>query len=211
MSPVRTMASKLQTKRKVSKPLTYEEFLTLTEGEHAEWVDGEVLLLMPASQIHQNLADFLLTLLRFFVEHHGLGKVLSAPFQMKTGESLPGREPDALFVAKENLSRLRLNHLEGPADLVIEVVCPESRERDRGAKFYEYEAGGVKEYWLIDPQRKQAEFYQLNADGVYQLVSPNEQGVYFSRVVPGLWIKVSWVWEETMPPLKTVLQAWQLI
>lgn len=79
-----------------------------------------------------------------------------------------GREPDLLFVAQEHLDRLQETYLDGPANLVVEVVSPESLARDRGAKFVEYEAGGVPEYWLLDPLRRWAEFYCLGEDGRYR-------------------------------------------
>jgi Uma2 family endonuclease len=208
------MAQELETlsERTPVKPnkMTYEKFLECAEGMHAEWVNGEVIYTIPASRVHQNLAGFIFVILRFFVEYHGLGQVLSAPFQMKTGRELPGREPDVMFVSNERLSSLQTNHLEGPADLVVEVVSAESRERDRGAKFYEYEAGGIREYWLIDPLRRQAEFYRLSEDGIYQLVPVGADGVYRSTVLEGLWVKVSWFWDETMPPVREVVNMWKL-
>lgn len=60
------------------------------------------------------------------------------------------------FVAEEHLDRLQEMHLEGPADLVVEIVSPESRLRDRGEKFAEYELAGVSEYWLLDPELRRA-------------------------------------------------------
>ncbi|GIX48435.1 MAG: hypothetical protein KatS3mg131_2646 [Candidatus Tectimicrobiota bacterium] len=112
--------------------LSYEEFLKwCDEDTWAEWVNGEVILLSPASRRHQQLVVFLVRVLGAFVEQQGLGVVLSAPFQMKTGPELPGREPDLLFIARENLERLKETHLEGPADLVIEVVF--SREPPAGS------------------------------------------------------------------------------
>src|SRR5947207_1485885 len=63
--------------------MTYEEFLAWDDGRHAEWVDGEVILISPASDQHQDLVGFLYTLLRHFAEMHDLGRVLIAPFQMK--------------------------------------------------------------------------------------------------------------------------------
>jgi Uma2 family endonuclease len=86
---------------------------------------------------------------------------------MKLAQS--GREPDLLFVAQTNLERLKETYLDGPADLVVEIVSPEGVGRDRGVKFYEYAQGGVPEYWLIDPQTEWAEFYRL------------EEGHYHSR------------------------------
>jgi Uma2 family endonuclease len=186
--------------------MTYEEFLEwCDEDTLAEWTDGEVIMYSPASDRHQDLADFLTSVLRIYVEGHGLGWVRSAPFQMKTGPDLPGREPDVLFVAGEHLNRLKETYLDGPADLVIEIVSPESGPRDRGEKFYEYESGGVAEYLLIDPQRQQAEFYQRGDQGRYHPVFPDDAGRYHARSVPGFWLDVSWLWQAPLPsPIRAV-------
>jgi len=95
--------------------------------------------------------------------------------------------------------------------LVIEIISTESRSRDRGDKFYEYEQGGVREYWLLDPLRKQAEFYHLGEDGIFRLVSPDHDGKYHSRMIRGLWIKVDWLWQSPLPPFFGVLKEWKLI
>jgi Uma2 family endonuclease len=192
--------------------MSYEEFLARAdEDTRAEWVDGEVIVMSPASDRHQDLVRFLTSLLSFAVEAHNLGVIRPAPFQMKTGPDLPGREPDLLFIARSHLDRLKENHLDGPADLVIEVISPESRSRDRGEKFYEYEQGGVREYWLIDPQRKRAEFYSLGKGSIYLPVSVGEDGLFRSAVLKGLELQVDWFWQEPLPPLLTVLKAWGLV
>jgi Uma2 family endonuclease len=194
------------------KKLTYEEFLGwCDEDTWAEWVNGEVIVLSPASDKHQNLADFLTVILRVYAEAHGLGVVRSAPFQMKTGPDLPGREPDLLFVAEEHSERLKENYLDGPADLVIEITSPESRLRDRGEKFAEYELGGVKEYWLIDPERKEVDFYRLDERGRYRLTEPDREGIYRSIVLPGFWLKADWLWQEPLPAVLEVLRELGLI
>ena len=144
--------------------MSYEEFLEWDgENLHVEWVKGNVVSLPHPGREEADVADFLRAILRPFVEVRGIGIILSEPFQMKTGPNLPGRAPDVLFVAKKNLPRLKENHLQGPADLVIEVISPRTRDVDRGDKFYEYGQGGVTEYWLIDPARRQAKFYVLVA------------------------------------------------
>ncbi|RMG53227.1 MAG: Uma2 family endonuclease [Acidobacteria bacterium] len=192
--------------------MTYEEFLAWAdEDTWAEWVDGEVIVMRPVSKLHQQLGLFLLLLLQHFVEAHQLGTVLYEPFQMKTGPELPGRSPDIIFVLREHLDRLKENYLDGPADLVVEIISPESRARDRGEKFYEYEQGGVREYWLIDPDRKQAEFYQRGEDGIYRLVPVDEEGIYRSAVLEGLWLKVAWLWQDPLPPLMSVIKEWGLV
>ncbi len=132
--------------------------------------------------------------------------VLSAPFQMKLER---GREPDLLFVASEHLERLKEAYLEGPADLVVEIVSPESVGRDRGEKFCEYEQAGVPEYWLIDPLREQAEFCQLGAQGRYRMVMPEAGEIYHSAVVPGFWLRVAWLWQP--PSILETLRELALI
>ena len=129
--------------------LTYEEFLAWADEDTlAEWVDGDVIMVSPASDRHQDLVRFLTALLSIYVKAKDLGVIRPAPFQMKLAN---GREPDVLFIASEHVDRLQETYLDGPADLVIEILLPESAARDRGEKFYEYEAEGVPEYWLIDP------------------------------------------------------------
>lgn len=192
--------------------MTYEEFLAWADEDvWAEWVDGEVIKLSPASKRHQLIAGFIAAIFQFYVEAHKLGVVLTAPFQMKIGPKLSGREPDVLFVATRHLHRLKDTYLDGPADLVVEIISPESRARDRGAKFYEYEQGGVREYWLIDPLRKQAEFYQLGKDKIYRPAPIASDGIYRSAALRGFEMKVDWLWQEPLPPLMSVLKEWGLV
>ncbi len=175
------------------RKMTYEEFLEWADEDAlAEWVEGEVVLYSPASVQHQVIRDFLLATMRAFTEAKGLGIVLSAPFQMKLARS--GREPDLLFVAKDNLGRLRETYLEGPADLVVEIVSPESERRDKGEKFWEYQEAGVKEYWIIDPEKKQAEFWELSLSGKFQLRMEGSEGKYESKAIEGFWLRIEWLW-----------------
>lgn len=184
--------------------MTYEEFLAWAdEDTYAEWVNGEVIMISPASRRHQKIAWFLATLFSAFADRHELGEVLTAPFQMRLATS--GREPDVLFIAKEHLDRLHDTFLAGPADLVVEVVSPESAARDRGEKFYEYEAAGIREYWLIDPEREIAEIYALE-DGRYYPAFVGREGRYASRVLPGFWLHIEWLWQDPLPPLADVLR-----
>jgi Uma2 family endonuclease len=189
--------------------VTFDEFLAWAdEDTRAEWVAGEIIMPSPAAYRHQRLADFLIGVLLPFVEVHDLGVVCSAPFLMRIGAT--AREPDLLFVAREHLARLRATYLDGPADLAVEIVSPESRRRDREVKWAEYAAAGVAEYWIIDPDARWAEFWVLES-GEYRAAWAGAAGRYEAQAVPGFWLQVEWLWQEPLPPVLTVLRALKLV
>ncbi len=187
--------------------MTYAEFLAWADEDvHAEWVNGEVIIHMPPKERHQDIVGFLHALLRFFVDFFSLGKVLTAPFEVKLSPEGPAREPDILFVARENLARLTEDRLMGPADLIVELIPEDSVTRDRAEKFYEYQEAGVREYWIIDsrPGKERADFWVLDNRGRYRPIPIGDDGIYRSTVVPGFWLRVDWLWAEMVPdPLLT--------
>jgi len=179
--------------------MSYEEYLDWAdEGVLAEWVNGEVIVHMPPKDLHQALAGFLYHIIELFVAVFDLGMVRIAPFEVRLGPDGPSREPDVLFLAKTHLDRRTPERVVGPPDLIIEVVSDDSVRRDRVTKFDEYEAAGVLEYWVIDnrPGRGRAWFYQLDPSGHYRSVLVGEDGVYHSAVLPGMGLRVDWLWQE---------------
>jgi Uma2 family endonuclease len=99
--------------------------------------------------------------------------------------------------------------IDGPADLVVEVVSPESRTHDRVEKFREYQLAGVRDYWLIDPAAKTAEAYRLSVDGSYERVA-DASGRLTCIALPGFWMDAAWLWAEA-PDEWAAYEAWGLI
>jgi Uma2 family endonuclease len=181
--------------------MSAEEFLRWEHLGIAEWVNGEVSI-MAVTNEHQRIVDFLNRLLGIFVQISGLGIVRSAPYAMR---AVPGgniREPDLTFVATAHLERVRREVLDGPADLVVEVVSEESVARDYDDKFAEYQDAGVQEYWIIDPRpnRRRASFFQRDAHGRLQPALVDANNVYRSSVLPGFWLKLEWLWQADPEP-----------
>ncbi len=192
--------------------ISYQKFLEWN-GENGwfEWINGEVFEMSNPSLKHQDLSDFLTSISRFFIEVKNLGKVISAPFQIKFDFRPSGRQPDIMFVSNENLHLLKKQYVDGTADLIIEIISPESVVRDTLDKFEEYEKAGVKEYWIIDYKTRTANFYGFDEEGKYQLLHLAEKGKFESRVIEGLWIKTDWLWQEELPNLMDILKEWKLI
>ena len=196
--------------------LSFEEFLRTDFGEkHVEWAYGKVIEMSPVLSYHADMSRFLYISLGTFVEAKELGRVLHEPYLMRCNNTLPGRCPDILFVRTEKLDRVTREYLDGPADLVIEIVSEESRTRDRGAKFNEYEAGGVGEYWILDPARNRAEFYLRDAGGVFRVQTPAKdttgRETYSCPTIPGVVIDLVWLWQRPMPSVTEPLRAWGIL
>ncbi|HEX8396016.1 MAG TPA: Uma2 family endonuclease [Pyrinomonadaceae bacterium] len=182
----------------VPQRLTWEEYLRFgEENTLAEWVDGRVIVLFSGSTKHQQIVGFLDRVIGFYIETHNLGQVFTAPYAMKLSKLRRGREPDLLFVSREREHLITKTFLDGAADLVVEVVSPESVERDSVQKFAEYEAAGIREYWLIDYTSQTAIFYQLDEKGQYQPAETTD-GVFHSTVLPGFFIRENWLWQERL-------------
>jgi Uma2 family endonuclease len=185
--------------------MTEEEFVAwCDEDTRAEWVDGEVVMMSPMSDPHSDLVGWLGSLLRIFVEQHDLG-VVRLEMQTRLAELRRRRVPDMWFVTKDRVGLIHRDHLEGPPDLAVEIVSPDSEARDWRDKYLEYEAAGVREHWVIDPASKHMEAYALGTEEAqvageavkrFQRL-PEDQGVIASVVLPGFRLRVAWLWPET--------------
>lgn len=167
-----------------------------------EWVEGILIKMSPVTGKHDELTTYLRELLRSYFVFQPLGLVRSAPFVMRLEKSR--REPDLQVILKTNRGTLTDTYMDGAADICVEVVSASNANVDYGDKFLEYEAGGVQEYWLIDPLRQEALFYRLNEQGRYKLMQ-TEKGVYSTPLLPQLQIPIAQLWEDEMPNIQEVL------
>jgi Uma2 family endonuclease len=187
-------------------PVSWDDFLAWAPDKwRVEWVAGEIIEMPPAHEDHQDTSLFLVTFLLLYIQRHGLGRIFYAPFLMKLAEMPSGREPDLLFVRREHAGRIMPTFVDGPADLVVEIVSPDSVTRDYHEKLAEYEAAGIPEYWIIDPRRKDARFYQIGEDGKYRLGPVGADGIYTSLAVTGFRLRVSWLWQRPLPTIDDAL------
>ncbi len=183
-------------------PMSYAAYLALpNDNGIVEWVDGEAIFYMPPNFKHQDIATFLVALLRFYVQFFKLGQIIVAPIEVKLSEEGSSREPDILFIANEKSDIVTAQRIIGAPDLVIEIVSPESVSRDFDEKFVEYQEAGVKEYWIIDPRerRQRFEMYVRTAAGRLEPIQ-SVDGAYHSVAIRNFWLRPEWLWN--MPDLQ---------
>ncbi len=202
--------TEIQTEKTPPNPImSFEEYMAWgDEDRRSELVNGKVMVMSPISRTHQEIANFLTAILKIYTEEKDIGHILTAPFAMRIGNTTV-REPDLLFVSKTHQDRLTNTYLNGPADIVVEIISSESIGRDRGDKFVEYESAGIPEYWLIDPIRQQVEFYQLTGSH-YQFINPAE-GIYNTTLLPDFFLQTDWLWQDPLPPVLNVLKQLRLV
>ncbi|HMV48828.1 MAG TPA: Uma2 family endonuclease [Blastocatellia bacterium] len=208
-----TAMSELARPLSTDKYVSFEQYIEwLDEDTRAEWVNGRIeIMASPAAINHQNIAIFLDRVLGIYIESHDLGQLIFAPYVMRMAAIARGREPDLIFVRKDRAHLITRHYLDGPADLAIEIVSPESRKRDRKVKFAEYQIAGISEYWLIDPDKQTADFYQLDEDGSYEAAALDEEGFYHSRAVAGFRLRTDWLWQSPLPATLDVLRELKVL
>lgn len=142
-------------------------------------------------------------LIGFFVEELELGKVYGSRVAFRLA-ALHGPEPDIAFVRTERLQQVQRGFVDGPPDVAIEIVSPDSIERDYVRKREQYRRAGVKEYWIVDEMEQRILLLRRSASGAYREVKPRK-GILRSQALPGFWLRPKWLWQEPRPKKKMVL------
>ena len=184
--------------------MSEEEFVAWAGEEiRAEWVDGEIILMAPVSDEHADPNNWLIALIRLFIEERDLGISRSDMF-VRFESQRRRRVPDLFFISEARRSVMRRGHCEGAPDLAIEIISTDSHSRDWREKFGEYEKAGVREYWIIDPFSRVAEIYRL-VGKKYQLVEERD-GVVASAVLSGFRLRIADLWQRPLPKVASVLK-----
>lgn len=149
---------------------TYEDYARLPDdGWRYEVIRG-VLHMAPAPKPkHQKAVGRLYNALSDFVEHQNLGDVYFSPIDviLSPGLATPV-QPDMLFIARDRLDIVKEQFVEGAPDLIVEVLSPSNWLADRRDKREVYAEAGVREYWIVDPERRDIEIFVLD-NGEYAL------------------------------------------
>lgn len=186
---------------------SFAEFLELVPADQkADLIEGVIYPMSPENLEHNDLVGWLYAVLREYVGAKQLGRVtLNRVAYRLTPTSAP--EPDVAVVLTSRIGVLRDGYVDGPPDVAVEVVSPESVERDYEQKRELYAAAGVREYWIVDPQEKSALFLRADASHGGTFAEAELEGkVFHSRTLPGFWLDSRWLVERPLPPALRIVQ-----
>ena len=162
--------------------------MKLPEGVRAELIEGEIFMSPSPKEKHQRVAVNLTRILSAFVQERNLGRLYAAPFDvhLPSGDVV---EPDLLFVSAGNQGIIQ-DWIRGAPDLLVEIISPESPERDRIVKRRLYPENGVGEYWLVDIEQQTIEVLKLSGKAYGPHGYFEADDTLTSVVVPGLLLPV---------------------
>ena len=162
------------------KLYTIDDIYALPDGERAELIEGELYMMTPPGTTHQRIASFLHWAIRNYIqEQNGDCEIFPAPFAVFLNEDdRTYVEPDISVICDE--SKLDDRGCNGAPDWVIEIVSPSSRKMDYFTKLFKYRMSGVKEYWIVDPDKNQVMVYEFDKDDVsaYSFSDEISVGIY---------------------------------
>ncbi len=174
------------------KEWTYADYARLPNDRwRYEIIKGELRMSPAPRTRHQKVGLHLKLSLGQFVNSHNLGEVYDAPTDVILSDLATPVQPDILFVAQERLEIVQEQFIAGPPDLIIEILSPSNWLDDRRDKYEVYEAAGVREYWIVDPDNCTVEVFVLREERYAQVARYTSDDVVHADVVAGFKVAVS--------------------
>jgi Uma2 family endonuclease len=174
----------------VDTRLTYEDLCLLpNDGKRHEIIDGEHFVTPAPLTLHQRVVTRLAGYFFVFLDTHRLGEVFVSPFDVVFSR-FDTVEPDLVYISRERSGILTRKNVQGAPDLVVEVLSESTADIDRTIKLKLYSRFGVREYWVIDPEKPSAEIYRATEKGLELSENSNADDSLTSPLLPGFSVSL---------------------
>jgi Uma2 family endonuclease len=128
-----------------------------------EVIRGELFVTPAPGTRHQRAVLELVRALATYVEIHGIGEAIVAPYEVELADDT-AVQPDVLVILDDRTAQLTTERLVGPPSLAVEIISYSSKRTDRLQKRALYMEVGVEEYWVVDCELRQVERWRPDAD-----------------------------------------------
>jgi Uma2 family endonuclease len=162
------------------------------DGSRYEIIEGELYVSRAPGLTHQEVLGNIYYFIKDFLNKNSIGRVLFTPGVIFNDYN--GVIPDLIFISDERRDEILSNErLMGAPELMIEIVSPgaENNRRDRIVKRQTYGKFGVQEYWVVDPENRSIEIYNLRAQSLELTATLTEGDQLTSAVLPGFQCAVT--------------------
>jgi len=169
---------------------------TITEQEKAEFINGETIVHSPVVKFHNEVNLNLGMIINAYTTEHNLGFVGIEKILLQFERN--DYEPDLCFFNKKIAVTFTKDQMFFPVpDMIVEVLSKSTEKRDRGIKYDDYESHGVKEYWIVDPDKELVEQY-INKNQQYELMLKSNSGNVGCFVLKGLTIPIETIFNRAL-------------
>jgi Uma2 family endonuclease len=177
--------SKAMLKSKIK--FTYRDYKSLPESEtkRYELLEGELVMVPSPTTYHQRISWNLERIIGDFMQKYDLGFIYDAPLDVVFSQE-DVAQPDILFIFKERSEIITEDNIRGAPDLIVEILSPATAERDRTYKRTLYARHGVKEYWIVDPDKQAIEVMTLGEAGFETVSVSKKEETLTSPLLKGL-------------------------
>ncbi len=173
---------------------TVEDYMALPEGAPFELINGKLVYMPSPFNAHQQVSMSLSFHISLYVRKNKIGVVRAAPFDVHFDENNI-YQPDLLFISNERKAILQ-DWVKGAPDFIVEIISFGTKSRDKGEKMKTYGQHGVREYWLIDPDKKTVEVFHNEEGKMVSKQKLETEGTIESLAIEGFSIQLSEVFEE---------------
>lgn len=181
-------------------PYTYDDYCTLPEdmSRRYELLHGDLYMVPAPTTRHQRISRMLLGIIDRHVSAKRSGEVFYSPVDVILGraDDREVAQPDLVFIAEARRDIVKLHGIEGPPDLVVEIISPGTEARDRGYKLKMYARHGVREYWIVDPDTQTVEVFLSGPEDFAPAVRYAATDVLTSALFPGLCISLQEIFTD---------------
>jgi len=162
---------------------TVADYMQLPEGAKFQLIKGEIIEMPSPTDTHQKILAIIFLKLGIFLLKNNVGIARFAPLDVHLDDENVF-QPDMLFIANENKHIIK-DRIYGAPDMVMEVLLPSTAYYDWEDKKEIYAKHGIKEYWIVNPQKHYIEIY-TNKNATFELVSKTkDEGLVKSEVIKG--------------------------
>ena len=145
---------------------TKEDYYMIPDEYRVELINGVIYQLNAPTTVHQLIVG---EIFRVFSNYTHEGKGGCIPYVSPVDVELSADEdtivqPDVMVLCKDRRNMLRKGRIFGGPDLVVEVLSPSTKKRDCTDKLHEYQQHGVREYWIIDIDKKIVLAYDFSSE-----------------------------------------------
>ena len=143
---------------------TLEDYYALPEEQRVELIDGVIYDMSAPTSVHQLLGTEILLVLKDYIrKQHGRCVPIASPIDVQLDcDDKTMVQPDVIVVCDRE--KIQNRCIYGAPDFVAEVLSESTRKKDLVLKLNKYMTAGVREYWLVDPDRKKVIVYDFEKE-----------------------------------------------